>query len=238
METTHRIRRHDLLFVLAGTIVLFGCMASSYRSARTLEPGQVSVGAGYLAALDADDNESDEAMHFASLDARAGVVRGVDFGLAHSWDLTEGTDGTLSTLWGDAKFQLTNNDGDLNKAILSVGLVKGYVYSEEMEDGPRHILGPTLMAGTRINPTTTIGGSYRIDFIGEEFLPESFDSPRHMLTLGGEFALSPPLDGAWTPKMGVGIGYLFGSAWAKKVMLNFGFSIDSPSLPRATTMAQ
>ena len=40
----------------------------------------------------------------------------------HSWDLTEGNEGSLSTIWGDTKIQLTTRDNEINQMILSLGL--------------------------------------------------------------------------------------------------------------------
>jgi hypothetical protein len=105
---THRtlLTWRDFLFLLVAAFFFLGCVASSYRSGKTLDQGQVSIGGSYTGVKDLEDSEADM-IQLVALDGRVGVVNGLDAGFAHTWDITGDNDGLFSTMWGDVKWQGT-----------------------------------------------------------------------------------------------------------------------------------
>ena len=51
----------DYFFLLVVVVFLFGCVASSHRSGKTLDQGQVSVGMAYDGLLDLEESDVDMA---------------------------------------------------------------------------------------------------------------------------------------------------------------------------------
>ena len=214
---------------IAGTALLFlGCIATSYRSARTLEPGQVSLGGGYLHAINTEEN--DDPVQLLNLDFRVSPGRQVDLGMAHTFDLTPDNDNGFATLWGDVKVQLTNTDNELNKLTLATGLLKGYAYHEKAKT---HFTSIPLIVSVPLSEQFTPTFMYRHEFISEDFIPtqtEELENPRSFFALGFEYAMKPPSPTESTVKLGASIGTFNslggGSDGERGVTFNFGISID------------
>ena len=63
----------------------FGCFASSYKTAKTLEPKQVALGAGYMRLENLENSDAD-GIDLLDLNFRYGIGKGFDMGLAHTFD--------------------------------------------------------------------------------------------------------------------------------------------------------
>ena len=222
----------DAAFI-AGTALLFlGCIATSYRSARTLEPGQVSLGGGYLHAINIEDEEDGDPAQFVNLDFRASPGRQVDFGLAHTFDASSGNDNAFATVWGDVKVQLTNTDNELNKLTFSTGLMKGYAYHEKAK---RHITTIPLILSIPLSEQLTPTLVYRHEFMSETVIPgesEELQYPRSFFALGVEYALRPPSLTEPTVKLGASVGTFNalagGEDGERGLTFNVGISVDLP----------
>lgn len=218
----------DCLFLFVAAFFFLGCIATSHRTARTLDPGQFSVGGSYTNAQNLEESEA-EAIHLVTLDARVGALKGLDLGLAHTWDITGDNDGAYSTFWGDMKVQLANRENIVGRPALSLGLMKGYVYHE---DADLHISSLPVILSVPVTDRVTPFASYRFELISEDFIPEAFEDPRHSLILGSEFLLSGSGSGGPTPKLGVSVGLLnslVGGEGDNVLTLNAGLSLDGPS---------
>lgn len=222
----------DAAFI-AGTALLFlGCIATSYRSARTLEPGQVSIGGGYLQANNIETDEDEDPVQLVNLDFRASPGKQVDVGLSHSYDASEGGESYLSTVWGDVKVQLTNTDNELNTLTFSTGLMIGYAYHEKAK---RHITTIPLILSFPLSEQFTPTLLYRHEFISEAVLPTESDElqhPRSFVALGVEYALQPPSLTKPTVKLGASVGTFNGLAGGddseRGLTFNLGVSVDLP----------
>lgn len=216
----------DYFFLLVAVVFLFGCVASSHRSGKALDQGQVSIGMAYDGLNDLEESDSDM-IHLLELDARVGVVNGVDVGVAHTFDITADNEGLFSTWWGDAKVQLTNRDNVLGQPIFSLGVIKGYVYHE---DADVHITSFPVMVSVPMSETMTPYFIYRFENMSEDFIPEQWDDPRHGFFLGSEIELGSA--GTFTPVLGVDVGLmtsLYGGEGDMMLVLNAGVSFNSPS---------
>lgn len=222
-----RVLLTDLALLLGTAFFFMACLATSHRSPKTLRPGQVSVSGSYLRAEDLDDPD-DDAVNLIAAEVRAGVIRGMDLGLAHTWDVSGGC-GAYSTVWGDLKLQLTNRDNRIMKPILSTGLIKGYVYKDVAK---LHITSLPVMVGIPVKDWITPFALYRHEFIQESFLSNNFEDLRQWFCAGAEFTLAKPAAGKGIPKLGVSIGTfnsIDGSEGGDSgLTLNVGLSIDSP----------
>ena len=219
----------DTLFVAGACLLLFGCISSSLRTARTLEPNQGSIGAGFMNVQDMDNTSSDP-INLLSIDGRISPAKQFDIGLMHTWDLTSENDGMFATGWADVKVQLTNPSNSIYGLTFATGLIKGYVYHERAKT---HVTSIPLMFSFPLSETVTPTFQYRHEFLSENFFPdnEAFKNPRSLFSLGVEFTLREPQHEKWTPKLGVSIGTfsaLDGRDGDRGLMLNIGFSIDSP----------
>jgi hypothetical protein len=229
MTPSWRARGADLL-VLAGTIILFGgCIASSFHSARTLEPGQVSLSGGYMHAINIERGDQ-EPLRFGTLEARVSPLRRMDFGVQHTFDFITGSEGQYNTVWGDFRYQITNASNEPYTPILTAGLMKGYVYHE---DAQLHLTSIPIVLSLPINETVTPTVMYRHEFISDGFLPEEdeWSHPRRFFSVGAEIALAKPDSRQWIPKIGVSIGTfnsIGGDGGDSGLTLNVGFTFDSP----------
>ncbi|MCK4410034.1 MAG: hypothetical protein KAW67_08105 [Candidatus Eisenbacteria sp.] len=217
----------DYFFLLVAVVFLFGCVASSHRSGKTLDQGQVSMGIAYDGLHNIEESEADM-IQLLAVDGRVGVVNGLDVGVAHTWDVTALAEGAFSTWWGDAKWQLTNKDNVVGRPILSLGIIKGYAYHE---DAKTHITSFPVMFSLPISETTTSYFIYRFENLTEDFIPEEWEYPRHGFFLGSERELGGS-DGGFTPVLGVDIGLmnsLYGGEGDMVLVLNAGVSFNSPS---------
>jgi len=216
----------DYFFLLVAVVFLFGCVASSHRSGKTLDQGQVSIGMAYDGLLDLEESDTDMA-HLLALDARVGALDGLDVGVAHTWDITGDNDGLYSTWWGDAKVQLNNRDNVLGQPIFSLGVMKGYVYHE---DADAHITSFPVIVSMPMSETVTPYFIYRFENISADFIPSEWVDTRHGFFLGSEIELGSA--GTFTPVLGVDVGLLtslYGGEGDMMLVLNAGVSFNSPS---------
>jgi len=214
----------DFFFILVAVVFLFGCVASSHRSGKTLAPGKFSVGLSYDGLNDIEE-EGPDMIHLMALDGRVGVLRGLDIGVAHTWDITADNEGLFSTWWGDAKVQLNNKDNVVGTPILSLGVIKGYVYHE---DADTHITSFPVIVSFPTSETTTPYFLYRFENMSADFMPDEWDDPRHGFFLGYETMLGQ--DGALTPVLGIDVGLLtslYGGEGDMMLVLNAGVSFNS-----------
>jgi hypothetical protein len=216
----------DYIFLLVAAVFLFGCVASSHRSGKTLDPGQFSIGVAYDGLLDMEESETDMA-HLFALDGRVGVVGGLDIGAAHTWDLTADNEGAFATWWGDAKVQLNNRENFPGIPILSLGVIKGYAYHE---DAQTHVTSFPVTVSVPTSETSTQYFIYRFENFTEDFIPDEWEDPRHGFFLGSEFQLGE--SGSFDPVLGVDVGLLtslYGGEGDMMLVLNAGVSFNSPS---------
>ncbi len=216
----------DYFFLLVAVVFLFGCVASSHRSGKTLDPGQFSVGMAYDGLINLDESDSDMA-HLLALDGRGGAPDGQDVGVAPPWDITGDNEGRYSAWWGDAKVQLNNRDEVLGTPIVSLGVIKGYVYHE---DADAHITSFPVMISVPMSETVTPYFIYRFENISADFIPSEWVDPRHGFFLGSEIELGSA--GTFTPVLGVDVGLLSSHSGGEGDMmfvLNAGVSFNSPS---------
>lgn len=187
MKTRDRTRWMDYFIVITSVLLFFGCIASTHRSARTLEPEQISVGGSYLRAENLEQSEG-EPIHLAALDIRYGLAHGIDAGIMHTWDFTSGNDNAYNTFWGDIKVQLTNRSNLPQKPTLSVGLMKGYIYDENAE---LHVTSLPLVVDYSVNNNFTPFFYYRYELIRDDFIPDRLtEDIRHTYGIGFEVNLS------------------------------------------------
>lgn len=227
MKTQNRFSWKELSFVCGAILFFFGCIASSHRTARTLDEGQVSFGGSYLRAEDTEDSKATP-IQLLAIDGRVGVARGLDFGLMHTWDITEKNENQFATMWGDVKVQLSNRDNIIGKPIFSLGLMKGYVYDQNIKD---HITSVPFMLSVPVSDYLTPTLMYRHEIISRDFVPSSLDNPRSTWSLGMEIDLMKPSSQSWTPKLGLSVGTfnsLTGGPGDRGLILNVGLSVDSP----------
>jgi hypothetical protein len=217
----------DYFFLLTAVVFLFGCVASSHRSGKTLDQGQVSMGLAYDGLNNISESEADM-IHLLALDGRVGVVRGFDLGVGHTWDITGDNEGIFNTWWGDAKVQLNNRDNEVGRPIFSLGVLKGFVYHE---DADLHITSFPVTVSIPISETATPYFIYRFENIHEDFMPTEWDATRHAFIMGNEVVVEG--EGDFTPVFGVDIGLmtdLFGEEDGDMILvINAGMSFNSPS---------
>jgi hypothetical protein len=219
------LKPRDYVFLLAAAVFLFGCVATTHRSGKTLQPGQFSAGVAYDGLLFMGDEDTDMA-HLMGIDARVGVIRGLDLGVGHTWDITAGNDGAYATLWGDAKVQVNNRDNVVGKPILSLGVMKGYVYHENAQ---LHVTSLPVTVSVPVSDTVTPFFIYRFEHFSDDFFPSEWDEPRHAFFVGNEVALGD--GGGLTPVFGVSVGLmnsLAGGEGDQVLVLNAGFSFNTP----------
>jgi hypothetical protein len=231
MNTVPKQPFHPLIVCAIAVAFFFGCIASSHRTARTLESGQGSFGLSYLQANNLDQPDA-EPVKLMGFDARVGFSRGFDGGLAYTLDLSNGNDNAFATVWGDFKVQLTNRDNAVGLPILSLGLMKGYVYDPAIQT---HITSFPALLSFRINNSLTATAQYRYEVLSEGFIPVSFEDPRSVYGLGFSVALADETSGNWIPRVGLFIGSFNsltgGSDGDQGLVLNLGLTLDSPLSP-------
>jgi len=220
-----RIGVMEYFIIITSVLFIFGCFASSYKTAKTQEPGQIAFSAGYMRLENLEDSDA-EGIDLLDLNMRYGIARGFDFGLANTFDITPGEGANLSTFWGDFKVQLSNRDNEIGKPTFSLGLIKGYVYDSET-----HITSLPLILSIPVSEQLTPTLQYRIAFLSGDFIPTNFEDPRHEVTLGLEYSLIKPSPDNWTPKLGFAIGTfnsLTGGDGDQGLLFNFGITMESP----------
>lgn len=231
MKNSPRLNWADLLFLLGTAIFFFSCIYSTLQVARTLEPKQGEISAGYLQGRSFVDFASDP-VQLIGLNGRLGVVNNLDVGVEHTFDVTADNEGDFKSAWGDVKWQLSNRENIPKKLTFSTGLMKGYAYdSDAMFHFTSLPLYFSLPANDRFTPTLM----YRYELISDDLFPnsDSFDDPRHSLIVGIEYGLKPYDPAKWTTKLGFSAGYmnsLTGDPDGEDLLiLNFGLKFTSPS---------
>jgi|GEM_PF-1167834 len=199
-KTVNTIR--DFLLVCGAASFFVGCIASTHRGPNTLAPKQTSLGASYLKAKNLEESDS-EPVQLVALDARIGLEKGVDAGIAHTWDISKNNENAFATVWGDIKFQVSNKENKSGRPIFSFAIQKGYIYDEEIDT---HITSIPLMLGFPVNENVTPFLLYKHELFSEGFIPEILEGPRRTFALGVEMNLRKPESGKWTPKMGICLG--------------------------------
>ena len=224
MKASKYLRFAGIFSAGAAILFVFGCIASSYQTAETLEPKQVSVGVGLMRAENMDNEEAD-AIDLLDLGLRYGAARGFDFGLAYTRDISAESEGALSTVWGDLKFQLTNTDNEPQKLQLGLGLIKGYV-----SDYETHVTSIPLRLSIPIDDHFMPTLQYRLTFLSDGFLPTDFENPRHEVALGLEYSFNNHSD-SWNTKIGAAVGLfnsLTGGDGDQGLIMNLGITVESP----------
>lgn len=215
----------EYFLIVSSALFIFGCFASSYKTAKTQEPGQFAISAGYMRLENMEDSDA-EGIDLLDLNIRYGITKGFDFGLAHTFDISSGDGTSLSTFWGDFKVQLSNRDNEIGKPSFSLGLIKGYVYDPEV-----HITSLPLILSLPVSEQFTPTLQYRFTLISNDFIPTTFEDPRHEVALGLEYSLFKPSVDSWTPKLGFAIGTfnsLTGGEGDQGLLFNFGVTLESP----------
>jgi hypothetical protein len=233
---TNRITPLDGFVLVAALGFSLGCITTAHRPARTIDAGQVSVSGSYLRALPSGEGGEDvDPIQLAAIDMRVGIARGVDAGIAHTWDFTQVNDGAYKTFWGDVKVQLTNRDNLLRRPTLSTGLIKGYLYDTGDAEGI-HITSVPLTLDYRVSESLTPFLFYRYELVRDNFIPSGVGSDiRHTFGIGAEIELAPGRTTGWSPKLGLAIGRfnsLDGGDGRGGTILNAGLTLTSPGRPR------
>ncbi len=227
MKSDYKIRTKDYIVLFISVVFLFGCISSSFRSAKTVEPKQASFSGGYMRAINLEDFDDDsDPINLLDLGVRYGLPGGAEIGIAHTFDITADNESKFSTFWGDFKVQLSNRNNEIGKPTVSLGFLKGYIYDTEL-----HVFSVPIMVSVPVSDYFTPTLQYRISFINNTFLPGNFENPRHIFALGLEFNLFKPTPDKWTPKIGFAIGTfnsLTGGEGDQGLILNLGIILDSP----------
>jgi len=230
MKNSESLKWIDLVYIIGVCIFFFSCIGTTLQVSKTLKPGQVEASAGYMQARSFDEF-SETPVQLFGINGRVGIINNLDAGIEHTFDISEGNEGAFKTIWGDAKWQLTNKNNEFNKLTFSTGLLKGYAYDEEAEI---HFTSLPLYFSLPVNDRLTPTFMYRYGLLNDDFFPnsDSFDNPRHTFSLGLEYCLKKPDPQKWTPKLGIGIGTmnsLTGDPDGDNLFLiSFGFKFTSP----------
>lgn len=221
------IMDHVILVVVIS--FTFGCIATTHRTANTLEKKQLSTSAHYLRAENLEESDA-RPIHLTGIDFRYGIFNRLDIGAVHTWDATKDNEGGFSSIWGDVKIQLTNNDRGDNKPVLSTGLLKGYIYDPDIK---LHVTSLPLYFSYDHNRSITSTLFFRYELIREGFIPSDiFRNPRLHVGSSIQFKLAEDSSERWQPKFSLGLGYfnsLSGDPGdASGLTFNVGISIDSP----------
>lgn len=225
MRTNKRTGLIEVLVIIIAGMFLFGCIASSYKTAKTVEKNQVALSGGYMHLKNLDNSNAD-GINLIDLNMRYGLSKNFDMGLANTFDVSSGNGTSLSTFWGDLKWQLSNHDNEIGKPIVSLGITKGYVYDPQV-----HLTSFPLMLSIPINDNITPTLQYRYTLASNDFLPSSFEDPRHEFSFGLEYSFSKSSPDKWTPKLGFAVGTfnsLAGGDGDSGLILNFGLTLESP----------
>jgi hypothetical protein len=228
MKKNSRLDKLDFLFICAVAILFLSCVATTYHTAETLNPGQGSLSPGYM-QIRSTEEFAETPVQLLGASARIGASKRFEFGAEHVLDISKDNDNSFGSIWGDFKVQLTNKDKLIRKPILSTGLMKGYAYHS---DANVHIT--TLPVLFSLKPTDRFSPTflYRLEYISESFVPSTLENPRHTFALGFEYCLRDPSPDKWDPKLALSIGTLnsLGGDPEESSLLffNLGFKINTP----------
>ena len=227
MKNFNGFNRIDLLAIVGAGLFFFSCFATTLQTARTKAPGQAELSAGYMQVRSMEEF-SDPPIQLLGVNGRLGVARNFDAGFEHTFDFSEDNESYYNTIWGDVKYQFTNQANELNKLTVSSGLVKGYLYKEDMNV---HRTAIPLYFSLPVNSKVTPTFMYRYSLISDGFLSgfEDYD-PLHVFSIGAEFCLKEPDPAKWIPKFAVSVGTIqsFQEGDDGMFLFNFGFKFDSP----------
>lgn len=230
MKKSGHLNWADLFFLLGTAIFFFSCIYSTLQVARTLEPKQGELSAGYLQGRPFTDFSGDP-VQLIGINGRLGVANNLDVGIEHTFDATADNGGDFNSVWSDVKWQLSNRENLPEKLTFSSGLLKGYAYDS---DADIHFTSLPLYFSLPLSDRFTPTFMYRYELLSDGFFPnwESFDDPRHSLILGIEYGLKPYDPAKWTTKLGISAGYmnsLTGDPDGEDLLiLNFGLKFTSP----------
>ncbi|HYQ58008.1 MAG TPA: hypothetical protein VEP89_11760 [Draconibacterium sp.] len=220
----------DLILLISVGTFLLSCVFTSLQTARTKEPGQAEISAGYM-QLRSIDEFSEDPVQLIGINARVGVADNFDAGIAHSFDITKDTENMGNTLWGDVKYQFSNKANENQKLTFSSGLIKGYIYDSDVQG---HITSLPMYFSVPVNNRFTPTLLYRYRLVSEGFFPDSdsFDESSHLFAVGLEYYLKEPDPTKWVPKLALSIGTLQrfdgNSEDSGSFLVNFGLKIESP----------
>jgi hypothetical protein len=228
----HTLNLKDLVTFVIGSFFLFGCIAGSQRTAKTLQPGQASAGLGYSHLENTSSSKSGSGIDLVDLNVQGGIAKGVEIGARHTFDLTSGNNSRFSTFWGDLKFQLNNLADNPGTPTFSIGLTKGYVYDQQAQT---HITSVPFTLSSDFGPKSSGFIQYRHELMSSTFFPtdnQSFSNPRNVFVIGSEFALTDPQPDKWVPRLNFSVGFqnaLAGGDFSlNSYSLNLGIWLDSP----------
>lgn len=223
----------DLGFVLGIALFSLSCIATTYHTAKTLEPRQGSMSLGYMQARNSEDFSSDP-VQLLGVSGRYGVTRGFDLGTEYTLDLTKENSNQFATIWADGKVQITNRDDTLFKPMISTGLIKGYIYDS---DAKIHVTSLPILVSVRLSERFTPTVMYRYELLSDNFLPENFTNPRHTFALGLEYAFTQSNHLNWDPSINFCIGTINAldgdSEGNRMITLNLGIKLNSPYIVKA-----
>jgi len=151
MKNKVQLSKLDLLIICVTSVFFLSCIATTLRTAETLEPGEVSLTPGYMQVRSIEEFE-EEPVQLLGTAARFGVIKQFDIGVEHVLDISKENDNQFGSVWADINVQLTNNDKSLMKPILSTGLMKGYVYHS---DAKIHITTLPVLLSLKVNEKFT-----------------------------------------------------------------------------------
>lgn len=230
MKRLQHFNLFDLIMLISVCAFLLSCVFTSLQTARTMEPGQGEISAGYM-QLRSIEEFSEDPVQLIGINARVGIADNFDAGIAHSFDITKDTENLGNTLWADVKYQFSNKANENKKLTFSSGLIKGYVYDSDVQS---HITSLPLYFSVPVNSRFTPTLLYRYRLGSENFFPnsDSFDNANHLFALGIEYYLKEPDPTKWVPKFAFSLGTLqdFGSDSddSGSFIFNFGLKIESP----------
>jgi hypothetical protein len=227
MRERPRLSWRGLLPVLAAAYVFLGCMPVPYRAGTTLEQGELSQGLSYMRSDNLEHSDT-EPLQFLALDGRFGAAEALDVGLTHTIDFTEDGRGRLGTVSADLRVQLTNRENTLGRPVISLGLMKGYMYDDDTD---LHVTSLPVTVSFPLTKRLTPYFTYRYDLLSDHFLLERFDDTRSTFVLGSEVELIEPASGRPTPTLGLAVGTyssVYGGDGDQGLILSVGVSIKPP----------
>ena len=183
-------QQHATLAMLCG--LLLGCYATTHRGPQTLAPGKISVSGGYAKFFDEDISDG---LDMLQVDARVGVMQGLDVGYMRTFDITKDLedDEGYDTHWFDAKLQLSNRSNVPNKLAVSLG----YGFGNPINIDDLYVKTLYVTAGSEQQLVSPYY-SFRYEVFSEEFglMPNwvwesEWEEVRKGHIVGAEFTANP-----------------------------------------------
>lgn len=220
MEKT-RIKLEDLVALSVVVAFSLGCIATAHRSPRVLDSGEKSAGVNYIMADNLAES-GDEPIRLIAVDTRLGLGNNFDLGFMHTWDISKDNEGLYSTAWGDLRYQLTNRYNAVGLTTVTLGYGSGYVYDEDAKYWITSLPISVGFQGRRFMPYL----NYRLEYINDEFFPDSDNQPRSTVSIGCEFELDREAISRLALEVGT-FNSLLGGKGDDGLILNVGLSINS-----------